>query len=90
MFLSVFVEDFDMIDIMKSDELDLVVWEDVLDDKVVCLVDREGGLVGVGLLDIHKGVIVTKSSSTILERLISQSSDKYAIKFIQKVIKNQN
>jgi hypothetical protein len=81
-FLSVFVEDFDMIDIMKSDELDLVVWEDVLDDKVVGLVDREGGLVGVWLLDIHKGVIVSKLSETILERLISsqvinKQSDSY-------------
>ncbi len=71
-----------MIDIMKSDELDLVVWEDVLDDKVVGLVDREGGLVGVWLLDIHKGVIVSKLSETILERLISsqvinKQSDSY-------------
>ena len=54
MFLSIFVEDFDMIDVMKSDELDLVVWEDVLKDEVVGLVDGEGGLVRIGLLDVHK------------------------------------
>jgi hypothetical protein len=69
-FLSVFVEDFDMVDIMKSDELDLVVWKDVLDDKIMGLVDGEDGLVWVGLLVIHKGVIVFKLSETILERLI--------------------
>lgn len=47
-----------MVDVMKSDELDLVVLEDVLEDEVVGLVDGEGRLVGVGLLDVHKGVIV--------------------------------
>ncbi len=59
-----------MVDIMKSDELDLVVWKDVLDDKIMGLVDGEDGLVWVGLLVIHKGVIVFKLSETILERLI--------------------
>lgn len=55
MLLIIFIEDFDVLDFVEDDELDLLVLDYVLDDEVVGLVYRKRAvLVGCGLLDLHK------------------------------------